>query len=139
MHRIIYVSSASAPFSDAQLEDLLRKSRHDNLASGITGLLLYKDGHFMQILEGPKPAVAALMAKIKKDSRHRDLSILMEVETGQREFKDWSMGFKKIDAKTSQEVPGYREFDQLDLINNHFLSNPSESLGLLVAFKNAKF
>jgi hypothetical protein len=138
MHRIIYVSSETAPFSEAQLDALLRKSRNHNLASGITGLLLYKDGHFMQILEGPKPAVLALIAKIKKDPRHRDVSILMQSDTGQCEFKDWSMGFKRIDATTAREIPGYRDFSQLDLIDNQFLANPSESLGLLLAFKNAR-
>jgi hypothetical protein len=138
MYRVIYVSSETAPFTDARLDELLRKSRHANLAAKITGLLLYKDGHFLQILEGPKPAVLALLARIKDDPRHRALSVLLEADTPNREFKEWSMGFKKLDATTSREVPGYKEFDDLGLTLNQFAANPSKSLALLLAFKDAK-
>jgi len=51
---LVYVSSATELFSDTQLENLLLRSRQNNSTLGITGMLLYKDGNFMQCLEGPK-------------------------------------------------------------------------------------
>ncbi len=70
MFRIIYSSSATAPLSEQQLDELLQTSRRNNLAADITGMLLSKDGNFMQILEGPKIAVETLVEKIRNDSRH---------------------------------------------------------------------
>jgi hypothetical protein len=124
VYRLIYVSLETAPFTDEQLDELLRKSRRANLASGITGLLLYMDGHFMQILEGSKAAVLALIAKIKSDPRHRDLAVLMEGETPNREFKEWSMGLRKLDANPA-------------LAPAQFLAKPSKSLALLLSFKDS--
>jgi len=135
-YRLIYSSFETDPFKDAQLEELLRKSRRANLASEITGLLLYQDGHFMQLLEGSKPAVLSLFAKIKDDPRHRDVVVLLESETPNRDFQQWSMGFKKVDSNTSREVPAYKDFEHLTL--NQFLVKPLKSLGLLLAFKDSK-
>ena len=90
----------------------------------------------MQLLEGSKPAVLSLFAKIKDDPRHRDVVVLLESETPNRDFQQWSMGFKKVDSNTSREVPAYKAFDHLTL--NQFLANPLKSLGLLLAFKNSR-
>lgn len=135
MYRLIYVSSARRPFADQELEELLQKSRQNNIASKITGLLLYRDGMFMQILEGSEQSVLTLLAKIKSDSRHHSLKVVIGGQAPRREFSDWSMAFKKLDAETSREVPGYYEFEQLSLISNKFLRHPSKTLGLLLAFK----
>ena len=126
MYRLIYVSSETSPFTDERLDELLQQSRRANLASGITGLLLYMDGHFMQILEGSKAAVLALIAKIKSDPRHRDLTVLMEGETPNREFQEWSMGFRTLDAN-------------LALTPAQFLAKPSKSLALLLSLKDSRF
>lgn len=94
---IIYVSSARQLFSDAALETLLLKARSANAANAISGLLLYQDGNFMQLLEGPKVAVSELYAAIRQDPRHHDVVTLIE-ETGlPREFSAWSMAYRKLD------------------------------------------
>jgi hypothetical protein len=69
MHRIIYLSSGIKIFSDEEINDLLKVSRNNNEKNGITGLLLYSDGNFMQILEGEKEAVENTYKKIAK--RHK--------------------------------------------------------------------
>jgi len=136
MFRIVYVSAATVPFSDQQLEELLQKSRRNNVAADITGMLLYKDGTFMQSLEGPELAVKTLLAKIRSDPRHRKFTVLMEGPIVERSFETWSMGFKKITEGTSINVPGYIDSDNLSLMSNQFLQNPSRSLVLLSYFKN---
>ena len=135
MYILVYVSSAVELFSDEELTELLDKSRKNNAASDITGMLLYKDGNFMQFLEGPKDAVLALMTKIKADQRHRGLIVLLHEEHDEREFDHWAMGFKKLGANAKFEVPGYSDFLNLPLTSEEFLLNPSKSLQLLLNFK----
>jgi hypothetical protein len=98
MYQLAYVSKAVVPFSEKELDDVLRKSRRNNMEKDITGLLLYCDSNFIQFLEGPMQAVLSLLAKIKSDCRHRDLVVVQQQERDAREFSDWSMGFRKIEA-----------------------------------------
>jgi hypothetical protein len=135
MYRMVYVSSATELFSDTQLKSLLSKSRQNNTAHGITGMLLYKDGNFMQCLEGPKDLVLSLDAKIKSDPRHRGMLVLLKEENVEPEFSEWAMGFKKIDATIASEFSGYSNFLDLPLTSEAFQSNPSKSLKLLLCFK----
>ena len=136
MYMIVYVSSAVELFSEQELMTLLEKSRKNNSTLDITGMLLYKDGNFMQFLEGPKEAVLALIATIKLDARHRGIIILLHEDHAEREFKEWSMGFKKLDSNASLEVPGYSDLLELPLTSEQFLLNPSKALKLLLSFKN---
>ena len=135
MYRMVYVSSAVDLFSDQALTDLLEKSRQNNGRLDITGMLLYKDGNFMQLLEGPTAAVQSLAAKIRRDPRHRGFIALLQEEGANREFGDWEMGFTKLDAKTVVDVPGYSDFLDLPLDSEEFLQSPSKALKLLLNFK----
>jgi hypothetical protein len=65
-------------FSEEELIQLLETSRQNNAKIGVTGMLLYKDGNFMQLIEGPEEAVRALHAKISIDPRHRGLMTLLQ-------------------------------------------------------------
>jgi len=138
MFRLVYASSAVKPFSERELEELLKKNRQKNSIAGITGMLLYKDGKFMQCLEGRKKAVCDLLAKIQADRRHRNVIVLLREERVQRVFKEWTMGFKKLDSMTALEVAGYSDFLDLSLTGEQFLLNPSKSLQLLRCFRTVK-
>jgi hypothetical protein len=135
VHRLVYVSSAVEPFSETELERLLKKSRRNNESAGVTGMLLYKDGNFMQCLEGPKEAVQTLEARIRSDPRHRGMIVLLNEDDVQPDFGEWAMGFKKLDSDTALEVPGYSEFMSVPLTDERFQSKPSNSLKLLFSFK----
>jgi lipopolysaccharide biosynthesis regulator YciM len=135
MLRIIYSSSATAPFSEQQLDELLQTSRRNNLAADITGMLLYKEGNFMQTLEGPELAVQTLVEKIRSDPRHSNFTALMETPILERSFGNWSMGFKRITQETSINVPGYHDSDDFSLISSRFVQHPLRSLELLLSFK----
>ncbi len=63
MFSLTYVSSAVRPFAEDELADLLAVSRQNNARLGITGMLLYKDGNFMQVLEGEEAEVRTLYEK----------------------------------------------------------------------------
>jgi len=71
MFSLVYVSSAVTPFSSTELADLLTVSHQNNLPAGITGMLLYKDGNVMQVLDGEEPAVLELYTRIGRDPRYR--------------------------------------------------------------------
>jgi len=71
MFSLIYVSSAVTEFSKSELVDLLESCHANNANLGVTGMLLYKDGNFMQALEGNEDVVRGLHAKIALDPRHR--------------------------------------------------------------------
>ena len=90
---IAYVSSASRDLLADDLEFIVRESRRFNEASGVTGVLLYCDGNFMQYFEGEDAAVAATWARIRASARHHHVSELMDQPIDEREFAGWGLGF----------------------------------------------
>ncbi len=90
--RLLYASRAANPMSEAQLSAILRSSREHNPSEGLTGLLCYSDGIFIQVLEGGRDAVNARYKTIVGDERHRDVVLLSYEEVGERHFAGWSMG-----------------------------------------------
>jgi hypothetical protein len=95
MHAVAYVSAASRNLLDEQLERIVAESRRLNALNGITGVLLYCDGNFMQYLEGEEGAVTQTFARIRANDRHCQVSELMNQPILEREFSDWSMGFSR--------------------------------------------
>ncbi|WP_127471499.1 BLUF domain-containing protein [Thiomicrorhabdus aquaedulcis] len=90
---IAYTSRAPKLFNATELLDLLKKARRYNQRHDITGMLLYKNGSFLQVLEGESDVVEALFAKIKLDFRHYDVLKLYQNPLEQRNFSDWAMAF----------------------------------------------
>jgi hypothetical protein len=132
---LIYVSIANEPFSDADLVELLNVSRRNNELSGITGMLLYKDRRFLQILEGDEHAVRETYERILRDPRHRDAVTLLEGERSEREFDEWSMAFKHLDDEAVRATPGFSSFFETKLAPGEFAANPSRAQQLLRIFR----
>ncbi|HEX8658114.1 MAG TPA: BLUF domain-containing protein, partial [Hymenobacter sp.] len=106
--------------TEAQLCELLEQSRRHNAAAGITGLLLYSDGRYVQVLEGPRDKVRALYARIRKDPRHSHLVTICEGPGPTRWFTQWSMGLgyvakpaaaRALDTMLAQDVDPNTEVD----------------------------
>ena len=110
MFSLVYVSAAVTWFSDRELRDLLAQCRLSNAQTGITGMLLYKDGDFMQLLEGEEATVRALFDRISRDPRHQHSFIVLEEEVGQRLFGEWAMGFRSLDDDDVRSIHGFSEF-----------------------------
>lgn len=137
MYYLVYASSAVAPFTKDDLRALLATSRANNAELGVTGMLLYKDGNFMQALEGGELTVRDLYAKIASDPRHKGEIILLQGTTEGRQFPDWSMGFRDLttpEAHASEAV-GYSEFLNAPLTGREFSGDPSRAQRLLLTFK----
>ena len=129
-----YVSAPVRAFPRAELVDLLAISRRNNARIGVTGMLLYKGGNFMQALEGPEDAVRALQERIGRDPRHRYMITVMDTWTDERHFGDWMMGFRDLDD-SAQRPPGYSEFLNVPLTGAEFAGQASRAQRLLLAFK----
>jgi hypothetical protein len=135
MFYLVYVSVAAENVSRDELLDILAKSRTANAEAGITGMLLYKDGNFMQALEGEEAAVLELYARIRRDPRHLGIVTLVEGQRESRCFGDWSMGFQDLSAPEAREVSGYSDFLNTPLTAEEFSKDPGQCERLLWAFK----
>ena len=137
MFFLVYVSSATRPFSGEDLRVLLETCRKNNAELGVTGMLLYKDGNFMQVLEGDEREVRILYEKISTDTRHKDDIVLLQGPVAERQFPDWAMGFRDLDSLGVQDIPGYSEFLNTPLSGREFFADPTRSQKLLLSFKQS--
>jgi hypothetical protein len=135
MITLIYASSAVQLMSQEELITLLTKAREKNKSLNITGMLLYKDGNFLQILEGPEAEVTALFDTIKRDPRHRGVIRIMKRAIEARQFSEWEMGFTQIDPAMAEKLPGYSAFLTDSFDPEHFQKNPSVAYRFLLTFK----
>lgn len=109
--QLVYVSAANIEFSAADLDVLLDKARQNNSAIGVTGVLLFHEGTFLQVLEGDEQTVNNLYDKIAEDTRHGNVLLLATRAIDQPNFGDWSMGFVR-DQKALEKLPGFVDFFQ---------------------------
>jgi hypothetical protein len=135
MYSLLYVSSAATAFSAEDLRALLKLARENNTRLDVTGMLLYKDGNFMQLLEGEESAVQGLYDKIVRDPRHKGALTLLKGNVEERSFGQWSMGFRELKSATDSGVPGYNDFLNTPLTSGDFVSHPSKAQKLLLMFK----
>lgn len=135
MFSLVYVSAAVTWFSDRELRGLLAQCRLSNAQTGITGMLLYKDGNFMQALEGDERTVRALEARIAADRRHQGMVTLHSGHTAERQFSEWTMGFFDLNAPAGDLPAGYTEFLDTPLREDAFLPAPQRCLDLMHVFR----
>jgi hypothetical protein len=94
VYRIVYTSVAAQEFSVAAIETLLRGARRRNATLGVTGMLVFHSGTFLQAIEGEKRAANEIFARVQDDPRHRDIVLLHRgLGPEQRAFGAWPMGF----------------------------------------------
>ncbi len=111
--RLLYASRAVDP-SPAVIDDILSASRQHNPASGITGILCYGGGVFLQAIEGGRAAVSELYGHIQKDGRHKDVELLLFEEISERRFGGWTMGQVNLSRLNTSILLKYSEKPELD-------------------------
>jgi hypothetical protein len=133
LYCLVYTSIANQKMSDDNLKDLLKKSRVKNERKNVTGMLLYLDPFFIQILEGEEAIVNESFNLIKQDSRHHKVKIIYKKPIEQRSFENWTMGFNKISNENLEAFEGFSDF--LQRPTSHFFSDsPSETEKMLEKF-----
>ena len=135
MHQVIYSSAAVEPFSDAELAQLLSLARANNERLGVTGMLLYHDGSFLQVVEGDSAVVEVLFERIGRDKRHHRVVPLLKREVEARHFADWRMGFASL-KNLPQSLPGYSDYLRL---RGQPLEAGNAAVRLLAAFRHGRF
>jgi hypothetical protein len=111
--RLLYASRAIDPSSDA-IEAILTQSRQYNPTSGITGILCYGGGIFLQAIEGGRMPVSELYGHIQKDTRHKDVVLLHYEEIAERRFGGWTMGQVNMSKINTSILLKYAEKPELD-------------------------
>lgn len=110
LRQVVYVSSARRKFSAEEITSLLDVSRRNNARDGITGMLLYRDGNFIQAVEGPAPAIEDLMNRLRRDETHHGMIVMIDRPIQERDFGDWTMGFRNISGVRSDALPAGNAF-----------------------------
>ena len=103
---LVYISEAVADISYTDIRDILDVSRRRNLEDGITGLLIFRDGYFLQLLEGEEKKVRATLGRILQDERNYSLRLLIETQGDERLYANWAMAFYDADisANATQDL-----------------------------------
>jgi hypothetical protein len=131
---LVYISYATDNLTDDQLKVILNTARTANQKLDVTGMLLYRDKFFIQALEGEEEVVDKLYAKISQDPRHRNILTVYKVPITERVFKDWKMGFNKLDDTAPEELDGYSDFLNKPSVS-YFTQKPSRASILLESFR----
>ena len=107
IHRTIYMSDARPGFSEDDLKQVLAVSRRNNARAGLSGLLIFHEGRFFQVLEGEPAALQPRYARILQDPRHQNVSVVQDGPAQERAFGRWKMGFRRpgdLDASLRDSV-----------------------------------
>ncbi|MEM8484457.1 MAG: BLUF domain-containing protein [Bacteroidota bacterium] len=134
---IVYASSANKELDETELQEILNEARCNNKASGISGLLLYANGNFLQILEGSEASVMNLVHRIEQDNRHHGIIRLMEFRSSERSFPEWSMGYRQLSAGEMEgALPGYINIFKSQAIADEIQAKVKQSVWtLLMSFR----
>jgi hypothetical protein len=111
--RLLYASRAVDTSADA-IDAILAQSRQSNPLCGITGILCYGGGIFLQAIEGGRMAVSELYGHIQKDARHKDVVLLHYEEISERRFGGWTMGQVNMSRINVSILLKYAEKPELD-------------------------
>ncbi len=134
---IVYVSSAVRLFDQQELVDVLKVSRRNNTRDGISGLLLYRGGNFMQLLEGDDDLVWQAHARISGDPRHTGIMTIFKEPIETRLFADWSMAFGNLDDPEVAALEGVSGFLDRSFTDPAFTNDGSRCLKLLRSFRQS--
>jgi hypothetical protein len=133
--QLIYMSTMLGK-TERELPSILESSVRYNLQNGITGMLLYYRGGFMQVLEGGATQVHETYAHICADPRHHNIIPLTDTEEPIRHFENWSMGYKYVDANTVAMFPRFAPLFNFRTQADQIKGIPGLAMDMLKMFSN---
>ena len=133
---LIYTSLAVGRPEQQDLDELLEQSRRRNLRQNVTGMLLYKSGVYLQVLEGEENDVHQIFSDIEKDPRNTQVTKLLDEEIIKRDFPGWSMGFKCFDDNNEGE--GYSDIFNHNFDKQALYKSKSLAVNLILKFSENK-
>lgn len=112
-HCIIYISEATANLSEPALLTLLQQARAEHQHAQLTGLLVYREGRFLQIMEGPEAPLREFFSRVASDPRHGKLELLADGPKPSPDFQQWHMSFACAMPQRCAQLPGYLSVEEL--------------------------
>jgi hypothetical protein len=106
----IYASRATHALTPREIAELLAVARRNNAQRGITGMLLYVDRSFFQVLEGDEAVVDLTFRAISADARHSRITRIIAEPIAHRSFAEWTMGFSAVSLHDLGELTGENDF-----------------------------
>jgi len=116
----------------SKLYQILRHARLENGKRNVTGILVFSDNMFFQVLEGDENVVRSLMQKITPDKRHLDVKIIFEGEVATPSFPSWEMAYVSTNAKEMATWAGLRNTTTIDETLAYLSSTPSQVPEVLI-------
>jgi len=110
IRQLVYISRSVKLMKSADLLPLLEQARKRNESRNITGMLLYKDRSFIQLLEGPDTVVEEVFSSISADCRHMKVKTIINMQVAERSFSKWSMGFHSLNENNIDLPAAYTDF-----------------------------
>ena len=136
LHELIYASVATRPMSGEDLASLLAVCHENNASLDVTGMLVYHDGRFLQLLEGERSAVTALFARIASDPRHASVHRLFEGAIERRGFASWRMAFADTAEVDPAALRGWSDFLDSGFASDAAAGAPSIAHDLLLFLRD---
>jgi hypothetical protein len=133
IHQLIYLSDQVGS-DPSQLAAILESAVRHNREDGLTGMLLYSGGNFLQVLEGPVDAVKTTYRRILKDPRHTNCFILLEQDIPERQFSQWSMGCRQLSEEDAARFPEHAPYFKYGFHRPDLQAKPGEALDILHIF-----
>lgn len=127
--RLIYASRAQPALGLSEMEAILKQAISNNSKAGISGMLCFNRMYFLQVIEGSRSEINALLNKLLVDNRHFDLQIIEYVETNERLWPSWSMNYATPTSKNNSIYFKYSSTEQF----NPYLLNAQQALNLCLA------
>jgi len=112
LHRTVYMSTAIGVLRAEELDRIYLRAKSANSREGVTGLMLFYEGVFLQVLEGPAAGVTSLLEKIRRDRRHANLVVLETGAVGARSFPQSPMHFIAARNLSAGEKQAFSELRQ---------------------------
>jgi len=118
LSQLVYVSQRSKSCTAAEIDNILASCKKNNPSLDITGVLLYSEHRFIQLVEGEYKLINDLYDKIKKDSRHNSPMMISLSPIKEKSFPSWHMGARtitedKVDFKTDITADDKIIFDNI--------------------------
>lgn len=124
LHRLVYMSTAVGVLRAEELDRIYLRAKTVNARAGITGLLLFYEGMFLQALEGPAAGVMSLAERLRKDRRHSGMITLESQTIEQRAFRE-AMQFVAARNLSVGEKQAFSDLRQAVSVRPHMIGAPA--------------
>ena len=108
MYTICYVSKGKDGLTTDDLEELFGYTLEYNTEHNITGILLYKAGSFLQVLEGNKQTLVSIFERIEQDPRHKEIFTILKGPCKRRIFGNYASRFSIV--KTQEDLENLERY-----------------------------